>query len=259
MLSDRRFWQRLLAVGCGLAGLCFAGAARAQGVDEFGAYGGWENRGRERSKQEVAFEVRFGQYLPNIDGSLDGGTPYADTFGTTKRWQGGAELDWQILRIKKVLSFGPGIGFGYTRSSANAPLESGQGTSAQKTALNIFPFHAVGVLRLDILADRTPVPFAPYAKLGVGYALWWSTIGEDVARYQGQIARDESIGYVFALGVVMRLDWLDPRDAAAADAAIGLNHSGLFVEWFKSDLALGSSNNMDVGTSTWVAGLVLEI
>jgi hypothetical protein len=248
-----------LALASGLCAATLALPARAQGIDEFGAYGGAERRGKERSPQEVAFEVRFGHYIPNVDDDLDG-TPYKDTFGTNKRWQLGAELDWQLFRIKNTLSLGPGVGFGYTRSSAKAPLQSGDGYSAQDTALNIFPFHAVAVLRLDALADRTPVPIVPYLKAGFGYALWWATIGEETARFNGEVGRDESFGWVFAAGLVVRLDWLDPRDAAAADASIGMNHSGLFVEWFKSDLSgFGATDNMQVGTSTWVAGLMIEL
>jgi hypothetical protein len=256
--SLRLVW-RFVALAAGLVTATLAPPARAQGIDEFGAYGGVENRGKVRSEQEIAFEVRFGHYVPNVDDGLDG-TPYKDIFGPSKRWQLGAELDWQVFRLKDTLSLGPGLGFGYTRSSAKAPLESGDGDSAQDTALNIFPFHAVAVLRLDALADRTPVPFVPYLKAGLGYALWWSTIGEKTARVNGEVGRDESFGWVFAVGLVMRLDWLDPRDAAAADAAIGMNHSGLFAEWFKSDLSgFGSTDNMQVGTSTWVAGLMIEL
>ena len=236
-----------------------AAPARAQGVDEFGPYGGLEDRGHVRTPQEIAVEIRFGHYRPDIDGDLPG-TPYRDIFGPDKRWQFGAELDWQVLRLPRTLSFGPGIGFGYTHSSAKAPLSSGTELSAQDTTLNILPFHLVGVLRVDALADRTPVPLAPYAKLGFGYALWWSGIGEGTSRVNGEAARDNSYGYVLALGVVARLDWLDPQDAAAADVAIGLNHSGLFIEWFKSDLSgFGSNDKMQVGTSTWVAGLTLEM
>ncbi len=235
------------------------GTARAQGMDEFGAYGDLQTRGRTRSPQEIAFEARFGQYPTRIDDGV-AGSPYSDTFGTKKRWQGGAELDWQIFRIKNTLSLGPGIGFALTNATAKAPLADGTGDSAQNTKLNILPFFGVAVLRLDALADRTVVPIAPYAKLGFGYALWWSVDGEKSAHANGIVGRDTSYGFVTALGLVVRLDWLDPADAAAADAAIGLNHSGLFAEWFHADLGgLGAKSVMDVGTSTWVAGLTLEM
>lgn len=232
---------------------------RAQGTDELGAYGGLEHRGHHDSPQDWAFEIRFGQYPPRIDNDLDG-TPYKRIFGSKKRWQGGAELDWQAFRIPKLLSVGPGFGLAYTRSGARAPLASGSGLSAQDTTLHILPLYAVGVLRLDVIADRTVIPLAPYAKLGAGYAFWWSNDGERGARAGNISGRDTSYGYVAAAGVMLRLDWLDPADAASADASLGLNHSGLFIEWMHSDLSgFGSNDVMDVGSSTWVAGLTLEL
>ena len=253
--------MRLAALGPALVGvLLLSGLSHAQGVDQFGAYGGLERQGYRRSPQEVAFEIRFGPYRPNVDDQL-AGSPYADIFGDSTRWQFGLELDWQLLRIPELLSFGPGVGFGYTRSGAKAPLESGAGLSAQDTALNIMPFHAVGVVRLDVLADRFRVPLCPYAKLGLGYALWWSVDGEKLGRDAAGIeGEDASYGLVYSLGIVARLDWLDPADAASADASLGINHAGLFIEYFGSDLSgFGSNDVMQVGTSTWVAGLMLEI
>jgi len=233
--------------------------ARAQGVDEFGAYGGLENHGYIRSKQEVAFEVRFGPYHPNVDQGV-AGSPYATIFGNDTRWQGGAELDWQIYRIPRVLSLGPGFGFGYTHSSAPAPLESGDGMSAQETTLGIMPMHLVAAFRFDYLADHTPIPLCPYAKLGLGYALWWSSIGEKSTRVDDKPGRGASYGYVWALGVLLRLDPLDSSAAANADASLGINHAGLFIEWFNSSLnGFGTNSGMEVGTNTWVAGLGLEI
>lgn len=244
----------------GAAAALSVAPARAQGTDELGAYGGLERRGHHHSPQNVAFEVRFGQYPPRIDEGL-AGTPYKTTFGTKKRWQGGAELDWQAFRIPKLLSVGPGFGMAYTRAGAKARLADGSGRrSAQDTTLNILPMFAVAVLRLDVIADRTVVPLAPYAKLGAGYALWWSSDGDRGARDGNVSGRDTSYGYVAAAGLVLRLDWLDPSDAASADASLGLNHSGLFIEWMHSDLSgFGSNDVMDVGSSTWVAGLALEL
>ncbi len=241
-----------------VASLLFSTQAFAQGVDEFGAYGGLEQRGKNRSGQEAAFEFRVGPYRPNVDDDLTG-SPYESTFGNDTRWHAGIEVDWQLLRLPDTLSFGPGIGIAYTHASADAPLASGNGLSAQQTTLGIVPFHLVGVLRLDALADRTMVPLAPYAKLGLGYALWWSSIGERASRVNGEVARGASYGLVYALGVVFRLDPLDPASAASADASLGINHSGIFIEWFNSNLNGFGSGKMQVGTSTWVVGLALEI
>ena len=251
----RKIISGLLAVAC----LLGSAQAFAQGTDEFGAYGGLEHAGRARSPQEAAVEIRFGPYRPHVDDNL-AGDPYKTTFGNDTRWHVGFEVDWQLLRLKNTLSFGPGIGLAYTHSSAKAPLASGEGLSAQDTTLGIVPFHLVGVLRLDAIADRTGIPLQPYAKLGLGYALWWSSIGERASRVDGEVARGASYGFVWALGLVVRLDPLDPSSAASADASLGINHSGLFIEWFNSNLdGFGSKSSMQVGTSTWVAGLALEI
>jgi hypothetical protein len=249
----------LSAAAFGFLTALSATPALAQGTDELGAYGGSERRGNQHSPQDFAFEIRFGQYPPRVDNGL-AGKPYETTFGTKKRWQGGAELDWQAFRIPKLLSVGPGFGFAYTHSSAKARIENSTTLSAQDTTLNILPMFVVGVLRLDVIADRTLVPIAPYAKLGAGYALWWSSDGERGARDGNVAGKDTSYGFVAAAGLVLRLDWLDPADAASADASLGLNHSGLFIEWMHSDLSgFGSNDVMDVGSSTWVAGLTLEL
>jgi hypothetical protein len=245
----------LLSLGVVLS----APAVLAQGVDEFGAYGGAERRGLERSGQEAAFEIRVGPYRPHVDENVDG-TPYEDIFGDKTRWHVGLEGDWQIVRVPRLLSFGPGFGIAYTKSSAKAPLTSGTGLSEQETSLNIVPFHLVGVLRVDALADRFNVPFCPYAKFGLGYALWWSKDGDQPANANGIEGKGSSYGIAYSLGVAFRLDWVDPEDAAAADASIGINHSSLFIEYFGSNLGgFGSNSVMQVGTNTFVFGLMLEI
>jgi hypothetical protein len=235
-------------------------AAFGQGVDEFGAYGGIERRGRERSGQEAAVEIRVGPYTPNVDDNVPNGTPYEDIFGDKQRWHAGLEVDWQVLRIPALLSFGPGFAGAYTNSSARAPLTDGTGRSEQETTLNILPFYAAAVLRIDALADRYNVPFCPYAKLGFGYAFWWTKDGEEPGTAEGIEGKGTSYGLVYSLGLAFRLDWIDPMDAAAADASIGINHSSLFIEYFGSDLdGFGSNDVMQVGTNTYVFGLMLEI
>jgi hypothetical protein len=233
--------------------------AFAQGVDDFGPYGGLEHHGRAQSPQTVAVELRFGRYRPHVDDDVPG-TPYKDTFGSSPRWQFGLEVDWQILRIHKVLSFGPGLGWAYTHSSAKAPLASGDGLSAQDTTLAVMPFNLLGVLRFEAIADRTWVPIVPYLKLGLGSALWWSSIGDNPTKFNGESGKGTSFGYVVAIGTMVRLDQLDLTSTANADANLGINHSSLFIEYYKSNLnGFGSGSTMEVGTSTWVMGLGLEI
>jgi hypothetical protein len=251
--------KRLLQALLGAAVVLASSSSFAQGVDEFGAYGGMERRGQARSPQTVAVEFRFGPYPPGVDNDLPG-APYKYIFGDSTRWQGGLEVDWQAYRIPRVLSLGPALGWAFTQSSAKAPLASGDGLSAEKTTLAIMPFNLVGVLRVDWLADHTVFPFVPYVKAGIGYGLWWSNIGEAATRVDGVVGKGFSYGYVVAAGMMLRLDTLDPTTAASADASLGINHSALFIEYFKSNLnGLGTSSRMEIGTSTWVTGLVLEI
>jgi hypothetical protein len=122
------------------------------------------------------------------------------------------------------------------------------------------PFNLLGVLRFEAIADRTWVPIVPYLKLGLGSALWWSSIGDNPTKFNGESGKGTSFGYVVAIGTMVRLDQLDLTSTANADANLGINHSSLFIEYYKSNLnGFGSGSTMEVGTSTWVMGLGLEI
>lgn len=241
------------------AGLAFSRPAHAQGTDEFGSYGGLEARKQQESGQEAAFELRFGPYKPQVDSGV-AGSPFKQTFGTGTRWMIGFEVDWQALRVPKVLSLGPGFGWGYTRFGADALLANGSGDrSEQRTSLSIMPFYAVAVLRVDALAQQTPVPLAGYLKAGYGMALWWAGDGDGAAHSDsGKVGRDISTGPQFALGGMLLLDVLDPTSAVELDNATGVNNTYFFVEWYVSKLG-ESGDQMRVGTNTWMLGLALEI
>jgi hypothetical protein len=228
-------------------------AAAADRSDEFGRF---KRNAPVESPQDMAVEIRFGRYIPGADEGLEG-TPYRDVFGKGNRYFGGLELDWQALRIPHVGTFGPGAGIGYTKASAKALLEDGT-ASAQTTSLEILPMYVVGVLRADALARETPIPLVPYAKLGLGYALWRSSDAGEASRVDGVVGRSHSFGYQFALGGMLLLDWFDRQDARTADSNIGLNHSYVFVEWYVSKLDGFGGKQLQVGTNTWMAGLAFE-
>jgi hypothetical protein len=233
--------------------------AFAQGVDALGAYGGRHEEGQYQSPQSAAFELRFGPYRPEVDSELGGPTPFADTFGNDNRYLFGIEVDWQALRIPKFGSFGPGVGWGYTHFGAKALLADGTGNrSAQDTTLSIMPMYLVGVLRVDVLAKETVIPFVPYAKAGFGYAMWWAGDGDGAAYDDnGNIGHGSSYGFQFALGGMLMLDFLDRTSAVEMDNSTGVNHTYFFLEWYRSQL--GTGDQMKVGTNTWVLGLTLEI
>jgi len=231
--------------------------AHAQGVDDFGGYG--KDRESAQSPQDAAFELRIGRYVPEVDKGLTS-TPFQDTFGSSNRYTFGAEVDWQVLRIKHLGSFGPGFGWSYTKFSERAPFADGSGLSASTTRLNIMPMYVVGVLRADFIAKDLKIPLVPYAKLGFGYAMWWSSDGQRSATYQGEKGKGGSYGVTYALGGMFLLDVLDADDAKSADGLMGINNSYLFAEWFRPQLdGFGSNKVLNLSSSSWVLGFALEM
>jgi hypothetical protein len=191
-----------------------------------------------------------------VDSAFSGSKPYESVFGTDKRLYFGIEVDWQALRIPMVGTIGPGLGWGYTRMSAPARLVGGLGQSEESTYLSIMPMYGVAVARIDVLARETQVPFVGYGKLGLGLGLYWT--GDDLATQ----ARGHSWGMHYALGAMLLLDNFDRQAAMQLDNEVGVNNSYLFIEWMKADLSgFGGSgtDTLRIGTSTWVAGLALEI
>jgi hypothetical protein len=250
---------RAVAAAASLSALSLvSGSALAQGVDELGGYG--IKRGQQsESPQEVAFELRVGRYVPDVDDDVNG-SPFQDTFGSSNRYLFGAELDWQLVRIPHFGTLAPGIGWGYTKFTAPAVFADGSGVSGTDTRLHIMPMYLVAVARADFLMRDLRIPVVPYAKLGFGYAMWWSSDGKQSAEYEGQKARGSSYGLTYALGGMFLLDVLNPDDAVTADGLTGINNSYLFAEWFRPQLdGFGSNSVLNVGSSSWVLGLALEI
>lgn len=232
--------------------------AHAQGVDEFGGYGA--KRGQQsESKQEAAFELRFGRYVPEVDSQLSS-TPFQTTFGGDSRYMFGAEVDWQLVRIPHFGTLAPGLGWGYTKFTAKAAYADGSGTSSSSTRLAIMPMYLVAVARADVLPRELKIPLVPYAKFGVGYGLWWSSDGQRSATYQGKSGRGASYGLTYALGAMFLLDVLDEDDAVSADGITGINNSYIFAEWFRPQLdGFGSNKVLDISSSSWLLGIALEI
>ena len=109
------------------------------------------------------------------------------------RWFIGAEFDWQILRIPKLGTLGPGFGWGYTHFSSLAKLKDGS-DSGQDTNLAIMPMYGVAVLRIDTLARETVIPLVAYGKAGSATGSIWSS---DVL---GTHLEGHTWGTQFALG-----------------------------------------------------------
>jgi hypothetical protein len=247
-----------LVAAATVASVTTVGVAQAQGVDEFGTYGMGDS---QESPQNFALELRFGPYTPRVDDGVPNGTPYKDVFGTSNRYLLGAELDWQILRIPKLGTLGPGFGIGITWASGDGFSQSGDRVS-QESVLTLLPMYTVAVFRVDVLARDLGIPLVPYAKGGLGFVPWWSSDGGSTAYDDNKeiVARDWSYGYQFALGGMLQLDPLDPGTARNMDADTGVNSAYVFGEFYYSDIdGFGDGNEMQVGTTTWIVGIALEI
>lgn len=232
------------------------------GVDQFGAYG--DDKLAE-SPQNMAVELRVGQYLPDVDEEFGGSAqPFKDHFGGKNRWLFGLELDWQLLRLPGIGSLGPAFGIGYTNLKSkdyyDPVTDPDREAAAESSTLKILPMYGVAVVRIDALAAHTPVPLAFYGKAGIGYGLWWARYAESLDVANDVKANDTSWGTNWALGVSLLLDAFDHRAANNMDASNGINNSYFFLEWYNSDLSgFGHSSTMQIGDSTWTTGIAFEL
>jgi hypothetical protein len=217
------------------------------------------------SPQRFAFELRFGPYSPEIDDGLPQGTtacgsgPYAAVFDNDTALMTEVEFDWQALNIF-IGTLGLGGSMGVFHVKAMAFNEGECTRSEDETGLWLLPLTAMVVLRFDIFATLWSIPLVPYFKVGLSYNIWIATDAEGTATAaDGSRGYGGSFGLRLAGGVMLQLDWLEPRSARTFDNEYGVNHSYLFFEWYRSWAdSFGSGDRMNVGDNTWVAGLALE-
>ncbi|HEY1696831.1 MAG TPA: MXAN_2562 family outer membrane beta-barrel protein [Polyangiaceae bacterium] len=221
------------------------------------------------SSQQFAYELRFASFEPGIDTnpSLHGETPYKTAFGGS-RLLFGMEFDWEALRIPNVGTLGPGFGIGYTKASGLATFQQPHAnpdgtvstTSGESTSLEIYPMYAVAVFRVDVLWRQVHVPLVPYAKFGIGYAIWRASNELGTSNYNGQAGVGASLGTQLGLGLAFNLNSFDEYSAKNFDDAVGVNNTYVFAEYTRSDLdGLGiQADPMRVGGQSWTFGLTVE-
>lgn len=273
----------LSAAALSLALLGSSGDATAQ------TFGAERYRQPGESRQDFAFELRAGTWLPNVaNRDFNPAMPdlgRASAFDRIFRWSNadggpllalGGEVDWQILRLGPVGSLGVGLQGYVGWVNARAPLAASTQTSDDpstwtrtdlRTSLTVVPVTGLAVLRFDGLARAVRyLPFVPYAKFGLGYAFWWVNKGDAYAQYpvtngttttQADVVGG-SVGWTGALGLQLMLDSFEPTLARQFDTTMGVNHSYLFVEGYLSSFGFGDPARLDVGTFTWAAGIMLE-
>jgi hypothetical protein len=62
---------------------------------------------------------------------------------------------------------------------------------------------------------------------------------------------------MYAAGLMLLLDWLDPASAKEMDNSVGVNNSYFFGELWGSDVD-SFGDGLQVGTKTWTLGLAFE-
>ncbi len=217
------------------------------------------------SPQRFAFEIRFGPYLPEVDDNMPadstacGSGPFNATFGDSSSLMTEIEFDWQALNIF-VGTLGIGGSVGVYHVTANAFNEGLCTRSSDETGLWVIPLTLMAVVRFDIFQTRWNVPLIPYFKAGISYGIWVATDASGISTSSdGSSGYGGSFGLRLAGGLMIGLDWIEPRAARTFDNEFGVNHTYLFFEWYWAWLdGFGSDNRMDVGDNTWVAGLAFE-
>lgn len=248
---------RILTGAIVAASLALAGRASAAETPTTSPY---------QSPQNFALELRFSPYYPDVDKEPGlRGTPFKNRFGDSPRVYVGLELDWQVLRIPHLGSFGPGLAIGKVSMSRNATTLKTHRPSGDEYSLDIYPLVLNAVFRADVVWQDLKIPLVPYAKLGLGLGLWKSSNsgGTSETQLAGESkpvkGEGKSLGTNVALGAAFALDSIDSGAARNMDNAVGINHTYVYGEYYWLNLdGFGSANALYVGTKTWAAGLAFE-
>ena len=216
---------------------------------------------RFKTPQRFAFELRFGPYVPNIDGEFDGArTPYKDFFGGGAKLITQTEFDYEILHRFGTVAVG--LGLGYFSASAKSPLGNGTGLlSIDESTLKIIPLSASAIYRFDYFLEQRRFPLVPYGKIGLDWAYWQITDGNDEIASDGQggKGRGGTWGWHAAIGISFALDFIDPEAARDFDADLGVNHTSLIFQLTHADISgLGMDNRLHVGDTNWSLGLMFQ-
>lgn len=200
------------------------------------------------------FEVRLGQYRPDIDSEFDGAaTPWADVFGTRRGWFPKVLASWTLL--DRFVQLDAGVGTGWFRAKGKGLYESTGDPSPDDTTFNVIPATLAVTFRVDGVAERWPVPLSVYGRAALERYNWWVTDGAGAVAESGA-----THGWSVAGGVALLLDFVDPRLSRELDAETGINHTWLYFEVEKStvdDFGSSGSWNLSDEAPTLAGGLRL--
>jgi len=216
---------------------------------------------RYRSEQRFACELRFGPYLPDVDSEFNGARhPYRDYYGTDSHLMTQLEVDYEILHHIGTVAAGAGIG--YFSVSGVSPVASGTGLpSGDQSTMKIIPISVSAIYRFDYFLEKKGFPLVPFGKLGLDWAYWQVTDGNDEIATDGRGGRGRggTFGWHGAAGLSLVLDFFDPEAARDFDNELGVNHTSLIFQYTYAAISgLGMADRMHVGDNNWSLGLMFQ-
>jgi hypothetical protein len=85
--------------------------------------------------------------------------------------------------------------------------------------------------------------------------LWAASDTSSATSFSGR-----TLGWHAAAGLALALDFIEPDGARAMDEETGVNHTSLFFELTRVSLdGFGASDQMRLGDTTWLGGLMIEL
>lgn len=205
--------------------------------------------GRAESPRYGSFELGAGTYHPNIDAqsSLTEPRPYGQIFGTGRGWMFRAGVSRALFTSPGALEVGFKTGF-FRDSGKGLKIDDAGNITNEKggdpTTFNIIPTSLTLTYRFDVLAERLPIPFAPYARVALERYNWWTT---GSSGSMGKVGATN--GYSATGGIAFLLDFFDRGLAREMDADTGINHTYLFADATRSWVDdFGSSKSWDLST-----------
>ena len=124
--------------------------------------------------------------------------------------------------------------------SGVAPVASGTGQpSGDKSTLKVVPVSLSAVYRFDYFLERRGFPLVPFGKLGLDWAYWQITDGNDEIATDGRggHGRGGTFGWHAAAGLALVLDFFDPDAARDFDNELGVNHTALVFQYTYADIS----------------------